>query len=101
MREEAAAKLQKLYPDRIRVAARHDAGLARQIYAGSDMLLIPSRHEPCGLSQMVAMRYGCVPVVRSTGGLNDTVCHGKTGFVFKEADVKSLGTAIRSAIRTF
>ena len=99
--EQAAARLQELYPDRIHVEARYDAGLARQIYAGSDMLLMPSRYEPCGLSQMIAMRYGCIPVVRATGGLNDTVIQGETGFVFKGADVKSLGAAIRTALNVF
>ncbi len=99
--EDAAKKLQSMYPDRVHVEARYDAGLARQIYGGADMLLMPSRYEPCGLSQMIAMRYGCVPVVRAVGGLNDTVHSDDTGFVFKEADVKSLGTAIRTAIKVF
>ena len=99
--EEAAKKLQSLYPDRVHLEARYDAGLARQIYAGADMLLMPSRYEPCGLSQMIAMRYGCVPVVRAVGGLNDTVHDGDTGFVFQEADAKSLGAAIRAAIKVF
>ena len=82
--EEAAMKLQALYPNRLKVETRYDAGLARQIYAGADMLLMPSRYEPCGLSQMIAMRYGCVPIVRAAGGLNDTVIHGKTGFIFQK-----------------
>ncbi|CAG1773304.1 hypothetical protein BAC2_03886, partial [uncultured bacterium] len=57
--EEAARKLSDLFPEKIKVELRYDAGLARQVYAGSDMLLMPSRYEPCGLSQMIAMRYGC------------------------------------------
>jgi starch synthase len=99
--EEAATKLQTLYPDRIKVETRYDAGLARQIYAGSDMLLMPSRYEPCGLSQMIAMRYGCVPIVRATGGLNDTVRHGETGFVFEKAHHMSLVAAINTALKIF
>lgn len=99
--EEAAQKLQALHPDRVKVETRFDAGLARQIYAGSDMLLMPSRYEPCGLSQMIAMRYGCVPVVRAAGGLNDTVQNKVTGFVFKNADAKSLGAAMRAAIKVY
>jgi len=99
--EEAAMKLQVLYPERIKVETRYDAGLARQIYAGSDMLLMPSRYEPCGLSQMIAMRYGCVPIVRAAGGLNDTVQHGVTGFVFEKIHHMSLVGAIKSAIKIF
>lgn len=99
--EEAAMKLQALYPERIKVETRYDAGLARQIYAGADMLLMPSRYEPCGLSQMIAMRYGCVPIVRATGGLNDTVRHGVTGFVFEKIHYMSLVGAIKNAIKIF
>lgn len=73
------------------IAAKHkniafihtfDERLARRIYAGSDALLVPSKFEPCGLTQMIAMRYGTIPVVRKTGGLADSVTDGKTGFVF-------------------
>ncbi len=99
--EEAALKLQALFPDRINVQTRYDAGLARQIYAGADMLLMPSRYEPCGLSQMIAMHYGCIPIVRAAGGLNDTVIHGKTGFVFQKAHHMSLMAAINSAFKIY
>ena len=99
--EEAALKLQEAFPDRVKVETRYDAGLARQIYAGSDIFLMPSRYEPCGLSQMIAMRYGCVPVVRAAGGLNDTVKHGQTGFVFEKAHHMSLVAAIKSAFKVF
>ncbi len=99
--EEAAMQLQALYPEKVKVETRYDAGLARQIYAGSDMLLMPSRYEPCGLSQMIAMRYGCVPIVRAAGGLNDTVRHGVTGFVFEKIHHLSLVAAIKNAIKVF
>jgi starch synthase len=99
--EEEAMKLQALFPDRVKVETRYDAGLARQIYAGSDMFLMPSRYEPCGLSQMIAMRYGCVPVVRAAGGLNDTVIHGKTGFVFEKIHHMALMAAIKSAFKIY
>ena len=59
-----------------------DERLARRIYAGADVMLVPSKFEPCGLTQMIAMRYGTLPLVRKTGGLADTVVDGKTGFVF-------------------
>lgn len=99
--EEAARSLHDLFPDKIKAELRYDAGLARQIYAGSDMLLMPSRYEPCGLSQMIAMRYGCVPVVRAVGGLNDTVKHGETGFVFDKAHHMSLMGAVRAGIKIY
>lgn len=99
--EEAALNLQKLFPEKIKVETRYDAGLARQIYAGSDMFLMPSRYEPCGLSQMIAMRYGCVPIVRNVGGLNDTVNHAETGFVFEKIHHMSLMAAIKSAVKVF
>jgi len=99
--EEAALALQKLFPDRVKVETRYDGGLARQIYAGSDIFLMPSRYEPCGLSQMISMRYGCVPVVRAAGGLNDTVIHGKTGFVFEKPHHMALAAAIKSAFKVF
>jgi starch synthase len=99
--EEAALELQALYPGRIKVETRYDGGLARQIYAGSDMFLMPSRYEPCGLSQMIAMRYGCVPIVRAAGGLNDTVTHRVTGFVFEKPHHLALVAAIKSAFKVF
>ncbi len=99
--EEAALALQQENPERIKVITRYDAALARQIYGGADMLLMPSRYEPCGLSQMIAMRYGCIPVVRAAGGLNDTVEHGKTGFVFQKVHHLSLNAALKSAFRTY
>lgn len=64
---------QKLFPDKLRAYITFDAGLANRIYAGSDMFLMPSLFEPCGLAQMISMAYGSVPIVRETGGLKDTV----------------------------
>jgi len=99
--EKRAKRLEIKMSDRVKVEIRYDDRLARKIYAGSDIFLMPSRYEPCGLSQIVAMRYGCIPVVRSTGGLKDTVEHGETGFVFKEENVKSLVAAIREALKIY
>jgi starch synthase len=99
--EAMARKLQEELPDRVRVETRYDAKLARQIYGGSDMLLMPSRYEPCGISQMIAMRYGCVPIVRAVGGLHDTVTDSETGFVFVDVKVKSFNDALRRALALF
>ncbi len=99
--EESARKLAKEFPNQVRLETRYDARLARQIYAGADIFLMPSRYEPCGLSQMIAMRYGCVPVVRAVGGLHDTVTDGETGFVFIEPKVKPFVAAIQRALETY
>ncbi len=99
--EEAAQRLQADLPERVRAELRYDSVLARRIYAGADMLLMPSRYEPCGLAQMIAMRYGCIPVVRATGGLNDTVRTGETGFTFEKASARALTKALIKALDVF
>jgi glycogen synthase len=78
-----------------------DEGLAHLIYAGSDALAVPSRFEPCGLSQMIAMRYGTLPVVRATGGLRDTVDHGRTGFVFEQATADAVAGAAAETLDAY
>ncbi|MDE3113749.1 MAG: glycogen synthase [Chloroflexota bacterium] len=84
-----------------------DAALAQRIYAGSDMFLMPSRFEPCGLGQLISFRYGTVPVVRAVGGLADTVrdadadARQGTGFSFREYAAEPLGDAVRRAIRAY
>ncbi len=98
--EEAARELQAAHPENVRVETRFDAQLARQIYAGSDLFLMPSRYEPCGLSQMIAMRYGCIPLVRAAGGLRDTVTP-ETGFLFEKANPQALANALRRALKLF
>ncbi len=98
--------LQNRYPDRVRAWLKFDADLAQRIYAGADLFLMPSRFEPCGLGQLIAMRYGTVPVVRATGGLADTVREGptgdpQTGFVFWEYEPAALLAAIRRALDAY
>ena len=105
--ETAVRKLEKDFPDRVRAAIRFDANLARQIYAGADGLLMPSRYEPCGLAQMYAMRYGCVPIARGTGGLLDTIIDyrtrkdASTGFLFDEASAPTFAKTIMEAIKVY
>lgn len=95
--EQALMNLEKKYPDKFKTQIKFDEKLAHQIYAASDIFLVPSRFEPCGLTQMIAMRYGAVPVVRSTGGLKDTV-NNNNGFSFKRFNsdkfYKTLGRAL-------
>jgi starch synthase len=74
---------------------------ARRMFAGSDFLLMPSRYEPCGLSQMYAQRFGSLPVARNTGGLADTIENGVTGFLFDESTVESYREALSRAFKVF
>lgn len=80
---------------------KFDEKLAHQLYAGSDFMLIPSKYEPCGLVQMIAMRYGSIPIVRKTGGLADTVIEGIDGFVFEEYDKEELNDKLKYVFDNF
>ncbi len=95
--EAGALSLAADHPGRVTAVIGYDDALARRLYAGSDALLVPSRFEPCGLSQMIAMRYGTLPIVRATGGLADTVKQRRTGFVFKDATFHDLAAAASEA----
>ena len=92
-------------PGRIAVLERFDRELSRRIYAGADLFLMPSRFEPCGQGQMIAMRYGTPPVARRTGGLADTIVDlavdpaAGTGFLFDDATPSALATAVERALR--
>ncbi len=103
--EHAYAQFELRYPGRASVRLRFDARYARRVYAGADALLIPSRYEPCGLAQMIAMRYGCVPVARRTGGLADTVTDagepGGTGLMFDEFNPWALWDALDRALKVY
>lgn len=97
----------KRYQGRMRFLDRHDEALAKNLYAACDLFLMPSRYEPCGLGQMMALRYGTVPLVRRTGGLIDTVVDydpktGQgTGFLFKEYSAPALVGCIRRALAVY
>jgi starch synthase len=98
---EAALK----YPDRLSILIAYDERLAHLIYGGCDIFLMPSRFEPCGLGQLIAMRYGAIPVVRKTGGLADTVKDvtqaDGNGFVFQNYTVLEMVEAIKRAVKSF
>jgi starch synthase len=91
---------QSAYPDRVSVRIGYDDHFAHLIEAGSDMFLMPSRYEPCGLNQIYSMRYGTLPLVHATGGLDDTV-DGDTGFKFWGATPGELLECIRAALRVY
>jgi len=88
-------------PERVVLAERFDVQLAQRIYSGVDAFLMPSAFEPCGLGQMIAMRYGSVPIVRRTGGLADSVFEGRNGFVFEAKTSEALVEAVERACRTY
>jgi len=95
------------YPDKVGIYLGFNAVLAQKIYAGSDLFLMPSRFEPCGLGQIISFRYGTIPVVRQTGGLADTVIdydndneHGN-GFSFKEFEAVKVAETIERALKLY
>lgn len=88
------------YPDKVSAQISFDENLAQRIYAGADFFLMPSRYEPCGLGQMIAMRYGTLPIVRKTGGLADTV-NSKVGFSFSTFSQRAFYLAINKALKTY
>ena len=103
--EDLFRQLAAKYPDKFLVKVAYDNTLAHQIEAGADMFLMPSRYEPCGLNQIYSLKYGTVPVVRATGGLDDTIesFDGKkgTGFKFSEYTPEALLAAIRQAVECY
>ncbi len=98
--EELFRNLASEFPDRVGVKIGYDNGLAHRIEAGSDLFLMPSRYEPCGLNQIYSLRYGTIPVVRATGGLDDTV-DAETGFKFKPYTPEALAESVREALAAY
>ncbi|MBV1860554.1 MAG: glycogen synthase GlgA [Nannocystaceae bacterium] len=102
--EAALRELAQQHPTRVGVHIGYDEGLSHQVFAGSDLFAVPSRFEPCGLTQMYAMRYGALPVVRDTGGLADTVTDvsaGGCGFTFEAPDADALREAVERALEVY
>ncbi|HPU56790.1 MAG TPA: glycogen synthase GlgA, partial [Verrucomicrobiota bacterium] len=105
--EEAYRALARRYPTKVAVRIGYDAGLAHRIEAGCDFFLMPSRFEPCGLNQMYSLRYGTVPIVRATGGLDDTVidvtedADRANGIKFLQYTSRALARSIRKALALY
>lgn len=105
--EKRLLALEKRYPEKLAVEIGYNAKLANQIYAGSDMFLMPSQFEPCGLSQLIALKYGSVPIVRETGGLNDTIeaynefTSQGNGFSFSNYNAHDMMFTIRRALNMY
>jgi len=105
--EKLFKEMAEKYPSRVGVKIGYDNALAHRIEAGADMFLMPSRYEPCGLNQIYSLRYGTVPVVRATGGLDDTIQNfdaktGQgTGFKFEEYSGTALLAAVRATLETY
>ncbi len=101
------AALKKKRPKQVSVTLGFDARLANRIYAGSDVFMMPSRYEPCGLGQLISLRYGTLPLVRKTGGLADTVKNfsprtgSGNGFVFTDYSTGALMKAVRAALAAY
>jgi len=105
--EDLFRRLNKQFPQKIAVKVAYDNAIAHKIEAGSDMFLMPSRYEPCGLNQIYSLKYGTVPVVRATGGLDDTIepwdaRSGRgTGFKFTEYSGEALLSTVHQALAAF
>ena len=105
--ENEFKNIENRYPDKVAVYAGFNATLAQRIYAGADMFLMPSRFEPCGLGQIISLRYGTIPVVRATGGLADTVIDydydkvNGNGFSFKEFSSEEMLKTVERALKLY
>ena len=103
--ENFFTQIAKVYSGKCATVIAYNQDLSRKIYSGADIFLMPSKSEPCGLSQMIASRYGTVPIVRETGGLNDSIkaytgVKGN-GFTFADYNAHDMHYVINEAIRTY
>lgn len=99
--EASIMRAMKQYPKNIKAEFVYNEQLAHRFYAGADFILIPSHFEPCGLIQMIAMRYGTLPIASKTGGLQDTIDDGKNGFLFKNGSSQALLKTIERAMKVY
>lgn len=99
--EQALVEAHRRRPDAVGVAIGFNEAQARRIFAGSDFTLMPSRFEPCGLSQMYAQKFGSLPIGHQTGGLAETIRDGETGFLFEKPSTESFLGGVRRAFSTF
>ena len=99
--EKTLQRVCERHPESSRALLKYDEDLAHQIYAGADALLIPSRFEPCGLIQMIAMKYGTLPIAHAVGGLKDTIQDGKNGILYENYDSSAFVQAVERAYRMF
>jgi len=104
--ETSCRSLEVEMPEKVKAVIRFDLNLSKRMYSGGDVILIPSRYEPCGLTQMIAMRFGCIPLARSTGGLQDTVIENddnsrNNGFLFQNPNPEEMSAAMLRALDLF
>lgn len=105
--EEMFQRMQKQFPKKVAIRVAYDNAMAHKVEAGADMFLMPSRYEPCGLNQIYSLKYGTVPIVRATGGLDDTIepwdatSRKGTGFKFTEYNGEALLATIRHALKAY
>lgn len=98
---EVVHGIAKQHKEKIRFIDAFSEEFSHRLYASSDFILIPSHYEPCGLIQMIAMRYGTVPIASDTGGLHDSILNGKDGFLFKKNSSRSLIKGVKKALHAY
>ena len=99
--EKTLQRVCERHPESSRALLKYDEALAHQIYAGADALVIPSRFEPCGLIQMIAMKYGTLPIAHAVGGLKDTIQDGKNGILYENYDSSAFVQAVERTYRVY
>ncbi len=99
--ERSVLRIAKNFPSNIKAIVSYNEEMAHKIYAGADFIIIPSHYEPCGLIQMVAMKYGTIPIAAATGGLADSIQDAENGILFKKNSASALIKSIREALRIY